>query len=56
MATAQVFGKICQSSLQKLLPTRYISLTIAKPREGTLTMPHEQTSDAANWYSETGGN
>jgi hypothetical protein len=37
MATAQVFGKICQSRLQKLLPTRYVLLTTAKPREGTVS-------------------
>jgi hypothetical protein len=37
MATAQVFGKICQSRLQKSLPARYILPTTAKLREGTLS-------------------
>ena len=36
MVTAQVFGKICQSRLKKLLPAKYILPTTAKHREGTL--------------------
>jgi hypothetical protein len=40
MTIAQVFGKICQSRLQKLLLTRYISLTTANPREGTFSPWH----------------
>jgi hypothetical protein len=37
MAIAQVFGKICQSRLQKLLPAQYILLTTANSREGTFS-------------------
>jgi hypothetical protein len=38
MTIAPVFGKICQSRLQKLLPRRYIVLTTATLHEGTLSL------------------
>ena len=38
MALALVFGTICQSGSQKLLPGRYIVLTTVALREGTLSL------------------
>jgi hypothetical protein len=54
MATAQVFDKICQSSLQIVEAFTYLIHRADNrhtSRRYSLTMAHGQTSDAANRYS-----